>query len=445
MSSEISKQLQQIDSAREYLDRFRESKLRYESSLAKIRSKSSSIAPPKEATIQIALLAWNQALSSNNFDSISKRTLRTLCCVSDVVVTESFIDLLKKLPETSPRMLRDLIGVYLETWEKREKYKFLGDFIQDSLSSANTTSKLINVWKEHKSNFLGEQAASSLADKLATNLEEIEDYFERVYLPRKHSSFSAAVALTLAKQLGRRLDENGALNEEVWDFFQTYLLVYPTFQKKQRDAMLAILVKRIEKHRHQKEWEPLRNYLRDLVLKSPELGDPRIETVKWKEFDAEARQIVISWLAEEDIGLFFELIIKRDPHKRKPYWLRYVKEATNSLVIVGEADFKYHAKKLEEFSREGRTFSRGYGLPTSAFIMDFGAIAIVEFSEVGNACYVYNRKDMEKLLKTTNNGWKDIRELKDKEKAIWVQRHHPSSWVDTLDDQLQVLGVEPRE
>lgn len=444
MTNSISKVLQSIDGVTDYLTRYIDASIHYESKLSEfVRKERKLSSPPKESAIAAAVEAWNNAKADSSYSQLSKRMIRVLCCVSEIASTETFLNVLKlQSDDISPRMVRDLLGVYFGMWTERNQLHHFEAVLSSILRFYQGRSVLMQRWKENANKLLGDEAPFYLAEHLMLDLATIKSFFEDLQLPRQHAKFSNAVLVNLADLLVARLKGQRNPDLEVWAYFKEQLLELPTFHKNQLANILAKLILLVDGNRKLPDWEPIFVYVRDYVLCSPDLGDPRIETVKWGTFDEAAKQAFISWLAEEDISLFFELIIKNDPHQRKPYWLRYAEEAHNSMLIVGEADYDIHKDALKEFHAQGRTFGKGYGIPSSAFILDFGRIAIVEFSEINNACYVYNRADLPDLFKTTAAGWKDLRGLKDKDKSIHVQSHH-RNWRDALDAFMLTHGVKP--
>jgi hypothetical protein len=443
-NSSIKKALASLDGIAEHLTRYRTASMRYESKLAlHARKEELMETVTKEFVLAAAIEAWQSAVIDNNFHKISRRHIRVLCCVSEIATTPAFTELLRnRNDEINVRMVRDLIGVYFALWTERNKFKHFQSTLSSILSSYVGQSPLMNRWQEHSNQLIGDKAPSLLAETLGKRNTLLKDFFAELQLPREHAEFSNAVMIHLAEFLTDQLDTKTSLDRAKWDHFKQIVLKEASFKREQINHILSRLIIVIDDHLGSSGWDSIKTYVRDYVLKHPGLGDPRIEAVKWEQFDPTAKRVFTSWLAEEDIGMFFELIIKNDPHRRKPYWLRFAKQAHNSMLIVGESDYKLHQNALQKFAAEGRTFGKGYGLPTSAFVLDFGRVAIVEFSEVNNACFLYKRSDLPGLFRTTAAGWKDLKVLKDKQKSIHVQSHH-RGWEAALDTVLLKFGVEP--
>jgi hypothetical protein len=78
---------------------------------------------------------------------------------------------------------------------------------------------------------------------------------------------------------------------------------------------------------------------------------------------------------------------------------------------------------------------------TSAFVMDFGRAVVVEFSEAGNACYVY-REEKGRDPIPWQAAQVDIHLLKNRRRAgDWLR--HVQGWEHTFADTLARFGVRP--
>lgn len=82
----------------------------------------------------------------------------------------------------------------------------------------------------------------------------------------------------------------------------------------------------------------------------------------WQNIPEEIRTEYLRWANETKIREFFERI--HDPHGRFLFWKDFMDQIEQVDVVV----------------------------ENQAMVMDFGHFGVVEFSEVGNAAYIYNRK-----------------------------------------------------
>lgn len=128
-------------------------------------------------------------------------------------------------------------------------------------------------------------------------------------------------------------------------------------------------------------------------------GDPRENTYKWNNFNNKsALSILKGWLNEKDIRFFFENLVEdvQTAQDRKGFWIDYCSDK-----VVEEAKFifskeiiayKLHRENiLGQYSRLKN--KKMFWLPklkTNIFIMKIKNLMIVEFSETGHACYIYD-------------------------------------------------------
>jgi hypothetical protein len=193
-----------------------------------------------------------------------------------------------------------------------------------------------------------------------------------------------------------------------------------------------------------------RQELVDLALKTRGLDDPRLRRGQWENVPARARDIVIQWLSEEDLRFFFDLLMqdRADHQKRRRFWLRYLDGAIQSRVVVGKRDYNRLRAKLSEIEKRGRTYARMRGAGAnndhvSAFIMDFGKVTIVEFSQANSACYIYVNDPRAPYLNLAQQvfHWDDLKNRQMGEHHAHV--HPPSRWHEKFKRVLAQYGVRP--
>ena len=136
-----------------------------------------------------------------------------------------------------------------------------------------------------------------------------------------------------------------------------------------------------------------RDRLKKFILSDGRLLDPRLprNSTNWNGISDIAKAVFIQWLSKDDIELFFNHVLhgtREDPHGRKPFWLSYIKQVARSRPLLdSQAESRWLAG--------ANTRNRGnYGrmeatAATSAFLLDFGRVTVVEFGQVGNAAFVY--------------------------------------------------------
>jgi hypothetical protein len=161
---------------------------------------------------------------------------------------------------------------------------------------------------------------------------------------------------------------------------------------------------------------------------------------------------MIEWMSQFDIVFFFDHVLPtrgEDPHGRKQFWLRYVKRVRQSHPLLYWDDRIRLETILRAKREEAKEFGRIDG-HTSAFLLDFGKIVVVEFSAPGNACYVYHESDFKKIVADFwTRGTLTVTGLKKKESSIGKQSRfywngvHRAGWQSDASQLLAFYGVRP--
>jgi hypothetical protein len=137
--------------------------------------------------------------------------------------------------------------------------------------------------------------------------------------------------------------------------------------------------------------------LKQMVLGDVRLGDPRLprNTTNWLGIRPEAKNRFIEWLSRDDIVFFFEHVLPKgkDPHGRKDFWLKYVTDVRRSRPLLCDDD----RARLQDAREKVGNFGKMLG-ETSSFLLDFGSVMAIEFSKSGNACYLYEKSAVEKVI-----------------------------------------------
>ena len=164
-----------------------------------------------------------------------------------------------------------------------------------------------------------------------------------------------------------------------------------------------------------KRSEIFQRALRSYVQNYKRLGDPRVResSVNWRSMAPEAAQRYLSWLARDSIIFFFNTILPHNSEnrRRKDFWLRYHDRIRDFQVAVSEADL--WKVKASQKNSELLHYSQVAHPTTSAFLMRFEGYAaqyiVVEFSETGNAAYIFKATDFESKRVTMRTSRFDLK------------------------------------
>lgn len=119
-----------------------------------------------------------------------------------------------------------------------------------------------------------------------------------------------------------------------------------------------------------------------------ELGDPRFTryAVRWNGVSDESRRVFLSWLAEKDLNLFFEIIEKTAVDRmwryRKDFWGRYLPFITNTWVFFGRTAIRY-ADQVRHSRMSYGKLGKMCDPEHSVFAFQIGRYVFVEWSHNG--------------------------------------------------------------
>lgn len=133
------------------------------------------------------------------------------------------------------------------------------------------------------------------------------------------------------------------------------------------------------------------------------LGDPRLLScdLNWRSMPPEAKEHFLSWLAKDTLQFFFNTLVPQNDlnRRRAEFWLQYANKwgkIRDFQVAVSDED---HWKIRMARSKTPLSYARIDGGNTSAFLMLFegygSQYVVIEFSETGNAAYIYKRNVFE--------------------------------------------------
>jgi hypothetical protein len=191
---------------------------------------------------------------------------------------------------------------------------------------------------------------------------------------------------------------------------------------------------------------------RILVSSRSVFGDPRLEaSLAWtmvKELEPKGFAQFLERLVAEDLQFFFDHSMNNAKDRRE-FWLRYIPSIRQTKVILDrQTRVRIQEKVLPLLTNERlrsafeRSAQFSFGV-TSAFCMWFDNLVVVEFSENGNAAYVYERQQFEKHVEPSLRHPTDVTRLKMKKglfKDRWV---HREGWERRFENDLRSVGIRP--
>ena len=377
---------------------------------------------------------WLAFSQSSGTTSFTARETKRLCWQPTIVVQKGFQQLASKQKgRFSAGCIKGLLYSYHSQYEKLSNNTSIEGVLNDGILSLGKSDPLIRKWASNITSIVGQQASTRLARDILDEEIKLEDAFDAygIYPSTAFATDSANVCVLLYA------DRLNKLSDKQIDLFYQSLITSPLIDKETFKEVVSSL---ISSPIHDNDGAQQQRLL-DFLLTRSELKDPRMFPEKWVGIDSVAKQRVIQWLSREDINFFFELLIsdRADRQSRKSFWIDYVPHVSRSRALLFPADRRKHSIKLQQLEKRGRTHGELTGAQSSAFILDFGRIVVVEFSEVGSV-YVYDQADFMKLLKDFWASKLSVEALRNKKRAIEVIRHD-KNWQPAIRTCLVHHGV----
>jgi hypothetical protein len=180
-------------------------------------------------------------------------------------------------------------------------------------------------------------------------------------------------------------------------------------------------------------------FLRDTCVRK--IGNPMLEQTKWAALvDHEpARQMVTSWLKQQLIKDFFELLAQDGAAdiRRLNYWLKWEKNITEMWFFLGEMAIKDQRMAFKDVRDRMGSSIRQLVEPSrpenNAFVMRIGEYLVIEFSTKNNAMFIYQADEASPDMKYTYRTTPRLKNLK----GALGKHSHMSSWESTFDGVLR--------
>lgn len=370
---------------------------------------------------------------------LSGRQLYYLCW-SECAYEPKFLRFLRVHSEVLPaRWLVGLVSMYHEKWSTMKNRNRVEAFLKLWISKFSGKNARVDAYNKYRRELFGDRAAEKLGVYIWESSESMDDICEQVRISPQSELLKAALLQAIQMEIGVEFKERGidfVLGLAKWQYTPAGTLKLA--------AGRMILFSGLKPDAQEK--------IRDFVLKTPLLGDPRrpANHKNWIGM-GKAQEQFVQWLCREDIEWFFDVVIpnRSDPHGRKAFWLGFVPQLKSSRVILSWDDYNRLSLSGKSETREGRDYARFRGqgqIPTSAFILEFRDLIAVEFSKVNNACYLYKPERFSKVVPQMWTTFFDSPDsLKNPKLTIAEDRFiHIGDWQVKLRNKLAQFGIRPR-
>ncbi len=380
---------------------------------------------------------------------LQRRAIRYLCWQPDVATSQPFQYFLDHNHiDLNARSLQGLVRSCHARWSPEFAKGQVVSRVRDRLNTYGGTNPLLSQWKQGSGVILGLRGAEEFGAEMVETLRPIKQHCESWGIADETSAYVQVAVRHAAEvcrnQMDRVPDLGKYLLQELLPWTGWPLHVF-------KDEASKVIL-----HAATTQAVDVRESVRLFALNDPRLGDPRLQhnRLNWAGI-GEAERRVIEWLSQFDIVFFFESVLPlgKDPHGRKDFWLRYVSRVVRSRPLLNLADKSRLRAGLKQTEWELLNFGDMTAINTSAFVLDFGRVIAVEFSAVGNACYLYEKSKFDELvpnLYTTKPF--DLYKLKQRRLSFKQIIHRKAkrggwrsnSWEEPAADVLRQFDIRPR-
>ena len=367
---------------------------------------------------------------------LTPQAVRSLCWEPSAASDKRFAKLLTALDIITPRQIQGLVHSLHRVWSKEVVGGETRSLTETSMARYAGKHRLIRIWRRQSAEVIGARAPETLGERAVFNRQPPDVCFAELRIDP--SSRFAQAAVAAASQECRR--SWGRATERV-NYALEELLPWPHWDlstfKKEIGAVILDDVFRVPERQER---------LKAALLKDTRLGDLRLphRRANWAMVDPAAQRRFLEWLSRADIVFFFEHALPQrlDPHRRKDFWLRYVGRIQQSRPLLSAEDRARLRTILNQKPLENMNIGRIDEL-TSAFILGFGDLWVVEFSRAGNACYLYQASEFHKMVRDI---WMTaaFRNQNLKSPATCLRRVvHKIGWQSEMANLLARAGIMP--
>ena len=341
------------------------------------------------------------AASNHDLNALNGLQFRTLCSSEHTALQPEFIEALARYPDklNRSRCLYGIVNSYFSDWRQMKSPAAVESLLTGVFRSFGRKNPVVQTWRSNGRLF-SEEAAAFLTGQICDEQKSVDEVLKSYYVGPL-TKLGLSVRGAAARSAGERLHRLERSRDDEWSIRYLKWVVEGVLSDLTTPDDFAYAVSALILSESAKRSEAFRQALRTFARDHKRLGDPRDpgSARNWRLIASEAAQRYLSWLARDNIIFFFNTIIPNNSEnrRRKEFWLRYHDRIRDFQVALSEADL-WKVKAIQKKS-ELLLYSQVYHPTTSAFLMKFegygGHFLVVEFSETGNAAYIFGMKAFE--------------------------------------------------
>lgn len=421
-----------------------------------------NIDAPGDVKLQQSKQRWEEYIKNNDINSLSPGDILNLAFVYDVINDDRYWSVLNNF--WSEKLIFALVRNVHRFWLSIDNLNNKLDIFNKLLQKIQSSKKILQLWKKHPEIIIGTKNKSLeyyLIEKINFNILNLPQLLsDKQYEIKQSDSLITGIKyqflIKLFQQKITSIDFVKILYEESLLFIQ-YNRTTNDKLNRWNETIIAYLIQAIDKCNYFKtDISDELNYKKktmNFLLKR--YGDPREETNYWHTFYySPAVDILKKWLNEQDVRFFFDNLVddETDRHDRKGFWLNYAKNITRAKFIVSTQTSAYikNKQQIDKMYPYYAKNKRIYSLPkakTNIFIIEIKNFVIIDFSEIGNACYVYEyekykKENIEYVLKTNDSRLKATEnDFKNKDISFIPPIRHNASINNDKDWQIKMKNI----
>ena len=341
------------------------------------------------------------AASNHDLNILDGLQFRTLCSSEKTALQPEFIAALARYPDklNRSRCLYGIVNGYFSEWRQMKSPLAVESLLAGVFRSFGRKNPVVQTWRSNGRLF-SEEAAAFLAGQICDEQKSVDEVLKSYYVGPL-TKLGLSVRAAAARSAGERLHRLERSRDDEWSIRYLKWVVECVLSDLTTPDDFAYAVSALILSESAKRSEGFQHALRLFAQNHKRLGDPRVResSLNWRLIASEAAQRYLSWLARDNIIFFFNTILpnNNENRRRKDFWLRYHGRLVDFQVAVSEADvWKVRANQQ---NGELLHYSHVFHPTTSAFLMRFegygGQYIVVEFSEKGNAAYIFKATDFE--------------------------------------------------
>jgi hypothetical protein len=334
------------------------------------------------------------AAARYELNAIDGLQFRALCSSEKMALRPELVAALQRNPEKlkRSRCLYGVVNSYFSEWREMKDPVVVERLLTAVFAIYSGKNPVVAKWRQTEK-ILSAQAATLLATEICVGQKTVDDVLKSYYIGPL-TKLARSIRDSSGKSAGERLHHLEGSRDNEWSlgylqWMTESVLSDLTSQDSFCDAVSSLILSGSAKR--SESFQRVRSY----VQNHKKLGDPRIResSLNWPGIAPEAAQRYLSWLARDSITFFFNTILTNNSEnrRRKDFWLRYHAKIKDFQVAVSEVDV--WTVKASKENAELLYYSHVAHPTTSAFMMKFegygGNFLVVEFSEKGNAAYIF--------------------------------------------------------